>query len=992
MMKKKLIIILVIACIMTPFQSFGLPDLDIFVSELRAAEKISETQEVIPAAANGYELYFNAYFTDLRESTYEKQIAKMASMGVVHKYGDWEFRPESKMIGYEALEFLVNLQGSQPQVQQNVLAQSTGLDKDSVQQLYNEAYLEEAQNLGIVTDEEIPGLKNSVTKLQVAKWVFRTAGLQEQFGDLSSVYGFEDWLDVPSEDRGIVQAVVNAGLMSYGNDGNFSPEKSISRGEMTWILDNMLTRLEDTFNIESDFGIVIEKAQDTTETEEVTDFLVKKSDNTMTKINVRHNKDTNQENEFVVYKDGIVRKSSAITIGDEINYFIKDGEVVFVNVLNDASVLEKINKVQKESENAELLFATVRKISTEREETNETIFENKRIRIQTKNGNTYDVIIPTDLQTGITEDILTYKEDHVGGTNLLEEEDDIQLIVENDNAVVYIKEGTFETTAVTGSVREITETSIQVFDYNNQIQNYPLSEYLTVEVNNRPGEIGDLSYGQDVSLEVNGGFVTAIRSETFINPGYIPTFGKVKTGTIYKKYNGVIQFELNDGSKAFYKLTDDTQLIKGDRQITTPALKEGDQVKLYFDDIYTDELSKVEVQGVERLISQVYKGKLDHFNQGTMTLTIKDPKYLKNTQWIDTSNYSKSIQLDDHVEIFNNNQPIRLRDLIRKFKDDTAYIVVEGSFGKERGMKVTIKQGGEFMTSDKIDSVDRALNRFELDNRQNINYTDGTIILKDSRILPQELLSDDDTVLVVSEFYQGQTTANLVKVTTMFDQIFENIYLGTIEDVNYNSITLNNHTSLDGNEFNQVTAKESQQYYMFTSTKIEDITDPDDKKALSKGDFFHGEYSRTENESEDGDGVPFEKYYTYFVTNGDQGIISMKLRHKGLMKNQDLDDTNNKVEDANEELQETLDDAVLTKGVVSERFDTFNRLKLTDSHDYMGYLGGWKANNNDTYFEYTDAIIIKDEEAITAEEIKVGDTLYVLRIKEDALTVFVEDE
>jgi hypothetical protein len=58
----------------------------------------------------------------------------------------------------------------------------------------------------------------------------------------------------------------------------------------------------------------------------------------------------------------------------------------------------------------------------------------------------------------------------------------------------------------------------------------------------------------------------------------------------------------------------------------------------------------------------------------------------------------------------------------------------------------------------------------------------------------------------------------------------------------------------------------------------------------------------------------------------------------------------------------------------------------------MGYRGGWVPNNSDTYFEYTDAIIVKNNKEITQSEVKIGDYLYLMRIKEDALIIYVEDE
>ena len=991
-MKKYLKFITVFTLLITSSFTFGFDQLDIFVPEVVPADQNTAVDEELQGAANGYEVIFNTVFNDIREATYEKEIVKMAAEGVVEKYGSYAFEPSKNITGYEALTFLVRFLGNEAAVQGNVLNQAQGLDLESVQGLFNQEYFNQAQGAGIVTADEVPYVKDEVTKEQIAKWVFRVSNLEEQFEDLSEVFGFNDWLQVDPANRGIIQAVVNEGIMNYDNDGNFNPNRTVTRGEMAGIMDRLSESMYEDRNITSNFGLVIDTAERSEDDESIRDLIVKNADGTSTKITTSKNNDTNQRNDFAAYKNGIPSSSQTVKVGDEINYFARDGEVYFAEVLDDQSVLDKINEINKNLDNVDLLLGTVKEISEEKHNTGDTVINRKRIRFSTIDGNTYDLIIDTDLQTGITDDVIVFKEEKAAGTELLEVGDQMELLIENDRLVNYIKVGDFETQLVNGTVRSIDENSIEVFDYNNRINTYPLSKYNGIVVNNRPGTINDLNYGQNVSLEINNGYVTSIRSETFINPGYIPEFGKAKQGEVYRKYNSGIYFLLDNGARELYTVTDNTQILKEGRNIDLVALKEGDKVTLYFNDIYTNELSKIEVDGKERLVSQVYKGTLESFNEGSMNMVLSMPSYLKNTYWEPVDAYNKNIALGDGVSLYDGAKPIQMKNFIRDYKGETVYVVVEAAYGNERGIQVTVKNGGEFIDSDRIDTIDMALSRMELDNNQNFNYNDGTIVLKDGRLIDHRLLKDNDTVLVVSDYYRGSTTANIVKVTTMYDNIFNNIYFGTLEDINTNNITLKNFTTLNGNELNEIDPSESRRYYYFTESVIKDLTDPDDVVTLSRNDLFHGGYSRSENESEDGDGVPYERYYATMVTNGNLGVIGMNLRHMGLMQNQDIDDTADDYEEANEMLFETLEDKVLTRGIISERLDLYNRLKVTDTHDYMGYRGGWVPNDSDTYFEYTDALIVKNDKVLEPEDIKIGDYVYFMRLAEDALVIFVEDE
>jgi len=991
-MKKYISFIIISVVLMTSSIAFGFDQLDIFVPELIPADNNNAIDEEVQGADNGYEIIFNTVFRDISDATYEKEIIKMAAEGIVEKYGSYIFEPSKKITGYEALTFLVRFQGGEDVVQNNVLNNAQGLDLDTVQEMFNEEYLVQAQNAGIIQVDEVPMVNQDVTKEQLAQWIFRVSNLEEQFEDLSEVFGFKDWVTVDPSNRGIIQAVVNEGIMSYDNDGNFNPGRKVTRGEMAGIMDRLSESIYEERNITSNFGLVMDIVERTEGAEAIKEIFVRNADGTNTKITAIKNNENNRRNDFATYKNGVVSSSKNIAVGDEINYFLRNDQVYFAEVLDDQSVLDKINEINRNQENTDLLLATVKEISEEKHDNNETIISKKRFRLSTINGNTYDLLIDTDLRTGVTDDVLVFKEGQAAGTDLLAVGDTIEMLVSDDRFVIYIKVGDFKTQLVNGTVRSVNEKSIEVFDYNNRINTYPISPYNQVIVNNRPATIDDLSYGQDVSLEINNGFVTLIQSETFINPGYIPEFGKARRAEVYKRYNDGIYFLLNNGERELYQITNDTQILKEGRSIGSMALKEGDQVTLYFNDIYTDEVSKIEVDGRERLVGQVYKGTLQNVNQGSATMVLSNPSYLKNTNWEALDSYNKTINLDDRVKIYDGSKPVLVKDLLRDYKGEELYVVVEEAYGNEKGVSIAIKTGGEFVMSDRIDSVDLALGRMELENSQNVNYNEGTIVLKDGRIIDQSLLSKDDTVLVVSEFFQGQTTANLVKVTTMFDEIFNNFYIGTLENVDANAFTIRNYTSLDGNEFDEINPATSRPYYVFTESEIKDVTDSDDVVTLERDELFHGSYSRFENRSTDNDGLNYERFYTYFVTDGNLGIVSMNVRHKGLMANENIDDNYETVEEANEALTETLEDKVLTRGIIAERLDLYNRLKLTETYDYMGYRGGWVPNDSDTYFEHTDALIIKNNEAISEEDIEIGDYVYFLRINEDALVIFVEDE
>jgi len=876
---------------------FAYNEIDKIAMELRPVDNTNPIDTEILAASNGTQIILNSKFDDIEKATYEKEILKLVADEVIKKYGDFSYNPEDVMTGYDALGSLIRFNGVEAQVQQNVIQVSNGLDKETVDELYNQEYLNQSRAAGIILPDEEIVLNAPITKAMLSNWVFRVSNLEAQYNDLSQVYDFKDFEQVDVSYRSAIQALLNEGIIEVDENGNFNPREEITKDEFANIINKLVENSYEERNITSNYGVIVNITETNENNEIIKNYFIKNSDGITIKLIVKNNMVNDKSNDFIVYKDNALALSSDIKIGDEINYFTKNGEVNFVDVINDNSILSKIEKLQKSDENSNFLLSTVKEISDENYNDGINNIDRTRIRMLAIDGNTYDLIIDTDTNTNIRKDVLTFKGQNVISATKLQVGDSLSLLVKNYSEVIYIKTLQTESQWIDGTIRNIDQSSVELFDYNNKINTYPILKNCSVEINRRPGSISDLGYGQDVLMRLDNGYITFIDVETFLNPGYIPEFGKTQIGEVYEKFNDRIVFLLNTGNKELYSVDNDTIILKGGELIHETSLKEGDKVKLFFNDIYTEKIAKIEVEGSERLVKRIYKGNLKSFNQASMTLVINNPEYLKNIEWIPMDNYYKQISLDDNVEIYNKNEIIDNKHFIERFRDKEIYVVVENAYDND---------------------INRVVNKFELENKQNVNYNNGTIIIKEGRVVSYNALNADDTVLVVSERENGINEANLVKITPINENKFNNIYFGTLKDVNFNSITLDNHAFVEDNKISNVSTSTSDNYYCFTETNITDITDPDDFKNLNIHDLFNGKYSEEENEEKHTSGVDYKKYYGYLITDGNNGVISMKIRHKGLLEGENFDDTNSSVSRANDDFEDTLDKMIITKGMLNE--------------------------------------------------------------------------
>lgn len=977
---------------------------DMPVPEFNGAGLDRTTANIIPGYIRGYELLINSYFNDMENSTFLEDVTRMSALGIVKKQGDMNYRPEEPITRYEALALLVRLSGQEAVIQQRVLNNSSGMTAEGVAGLFNEEYLTEALALNILTNDEERNLTAPISREIFGAWVARTVGLAPTFGDQYNIFGFNDWGEVTPLYRGIIESLITERIMSAGNDGNFRPSGTVSRGEAASILAEASKQVYGNLGVTEYYGLVT--AIDGTSLIENGEHISQKTiyvqnvDGSLTGLQMSENMTTTQKRDMVVYKNS-VSDSRALAVGDEIEYLVRNGEVIYANAVTTDALIEKLTNVDETKADTTTYFGTVHDIIKTQRWVGGKNIETTRVRVMNFDGELFDITVDTDLYSGIKNDIVVFKDSNIGGIEALEIDDQIQYVISGKKNVIYISAKPFDSYAVAGTVRYLTtdpvtgEARLTIFGYDDVIREFPVADWSAVTINSRYATLQDLISGQDVKLLINKGYIVDVASETFTdNPGYIPENGKIRMGEVYQLYNDGVLVKLNSGEMYQYKIDDDIPVIKGGQDIHYRALKIGDKVKMYFDTIYTDKVSRVEVEGIERLVQHCYKGELAEVNEATGIITLNRASYLKNESWELLDDYTKEIKMDDAIEVFAGSRAVPMNKLLRDYKNNQVYVIVEDHYGAEVGTKMSIKTNGELVMEDSIKRIDKPISTFELFNKSNIEMTDGTIILKDGKLVGEEQLAYKDKVVVVAEYASGAYQANVIKVVTTRDDIFSNVYVGNIEYTGPNYFSLKNWAGITNNRFDDAEDETSDRFYTTTDTVIKDVTDFQNPKIITPIQLFNGSYAALDNEDKDSRGLDYKRYYAFVVENVDGQILQMNIRFKGLLDGQKIDDDVTKTSQIAGEIDDVTDDFIFTRGIVEEVDDYWNRIKLTDSNDWTGDLGEWTVNSVDTYFEYEDVytIFVKNDKMATYADVKPGNQLYIMRIKEVAYVVFIEED
>lgn len=948
------------------------------VPEFKGAVVDAEDRVEIMGYSKGAELLQNSIFTDTANHWAKKAITKMSAQSVIKGYGQHKFSPNAKITRQEVIASLVRMKGREGAIQENLSQQGAGLTGGILNDIWAEGYIAEAQNLGIITGNEDPNFRANTSREEIALWTARLLELDPVYDNIEILYTFNDWREISFENIGTIEAVLQERIMEGDTSQNFNPKSYITRAQFASILNNISDRLYEEREMNQYFGQVInvqrKDSQNIGSATQETIVTIKNVDGTMTSIIAKNNA-SGAVNEFVVYKNGVVSASSLLNIGDEVEYITKNDQVIYVEAHNDGSILQKIKESSIQNSNIRTYFGKITSMTKENFWPGQSSKEVDRFRVKNIDGQAYDIVVETDLNTGIKNDIIVYKNNKVGGSSLLAQGDDIEYVVKDNKTIVYVNVISLQRSIVSGTVKTVnqSENRITIVDYDDNTRAFSVMPYAAVKINLRPAALTDLKYGQNITLNINNGLVTSITGETFVDePGYIPNESKVRAGKIKHIDKDNIIIEYGNNSAESFVVNSNTRIVREGRGIRYYDLREGDRVKLYFDNIYSKEISKIQAEGNEQLIKTVYKGELNKVDISDKEITLTDPNELKNSRWQSTDDYKVKIELDPYASIYYGGKDIDLDDLRDEHIDDDVYVVLEDSYGKDKGIKVVIKKGSEKVYNDEIDDINFASEQIELDNGKNVAYNDGTIIIKNNRLVSSSNLEQNINSLVVTDYSRGDYDASIIQIGATVNRMFDNIYVGKVDLIDRDDFEIIWYSELEGNEWDEVSSSSSKTITFDYSdgTIIADVTEEYDE--ITPYDFFHDGYSDEENED----------YFTFIVADEDRDVIAMTLRKDELFKESNIND--------DDEIEDKLDDLLLTKGSVEDVDTLRDRLKISDPYDWSDFHEEWQENRNDEYVDIESTIFIKGDEVIDVDEVDEDDTIYILREDEDAIFIFVE--
>ena len=521
---------------------------------------------------------------------------------------------------------------------------------------------------------------------------------------------------------------------------------------------------------------------------------------------------------------------------------------------------------------------------------------------------------------------------------------------------------TYGNRTIEGFLTGIDGEELEIEEYGGSIYRMAVAEDAIIKIDNRDAQLSDFRPGIEVYGKVSEWKLTYIEGYSTSNLGYIKEGGKYRSGIVKRIDRNQLVVELPWNEEETYYTFPGTIVIKDNRAATLDTLYEGDRVKLYFDEFDSNIIGRVEIEEDTSIkIKELYRGDISFSDFYENSITFEDLEVFKNGRWRFVGN-SITIPYSSDAPIYTGGTKIPPTKL-KYYNGKRVYIAVKDFFGQDKIERMVIQNLYERSYSDKIKSINWYTEDFELSNKINLKFNDGTIIIKNGRMVDKYSLNPYSDALVITD---GRNNERITDVIYVYNEDVNNsnigqsyIYAGELEEITKNKVILDDFFLLEKNEWESF--RDEKELFYDDDTFIYDL---EEDEMVRAEEFFMKDYSVDDRNRNGRD------WHGYVYTDGDR--ISAILVKKRL---------------------DSLNSQRVTNGTVERLVETSSvgwRAYLRDAKDWSPSKEQWMARRSTLRLLLNEAMIIKDNRMISPEELKPQDRLYLLRNSSKARIIIVK--
>lgn len=718
-------------------------------------------------------------------------IWETGALQLMKGYGAKRFGLSDMLTKEQAIAVAYNMAGREAEAQ--LAAEVLDLERTArklyAPAMWSDGYLQLAFNDGLLTQEEyddafaidqsvlgVSDFRRSspVSREDMAFYVARVMGLTPINAQTHLFNSYADWQQANPHRIPYIEAILQNRVMN-GYNGRFEPRGPLNREQAAQILQNAEPFLFTRLNVEKLKGTIekIFSYNDKTHgtNTKITEVSVRSSDGALHQFRFSRptavtgaNEQTGAKNlqeprGTIVNELGRLKNEEAFRVGQEIAYFIQNGQVQYTVVLAEQrNTVYHLVKVLSADNLAgsircemlqEIPFSDVRLLNLNSLQQFHSTGEVKVFTVSKAAAITVDLARKT---------IVDVKPESI---MLITLENQLVTAMENINLGLFQEKG-----IVSGILEEnnpdlgyvtlyFPDGSGTSFDAEAELSSFRTYSWLSpddvlVFKNGSTATLEDLKPGDSIFIKLDEtGVVTKISGAD----NYYPIYG-----TIRIKGSGTLQLQRENAMVESFQIPAGTPIFSEGRRITFNDLSEGDSIRLLLqtagNQVIIGEVS-VNKQQIEA--SGVYKAQLSYYDALNKNLVVTGMQQFTNGIWKPFGERGVA-----KLSVHENYSPE-----IPKGAQGTVYLAMgENTIGKDTVVLMTIDQDSVLsqVVSDTIIQAQPGQGSLTLLNGNvPISYGESSIILKCGRLLqPNQVKSQDEAAIVVGSLPDGTQKANIV--------------------------------------------------------------------------------------------------------------------------------------------------------------------------------------------------------------------------------------
>lgn len=548
---------------------------------------------------------------------------------------------------------------------------------------------------------------------------------------------------------------------------------------------------------------------------------------------------------------------------------------------------------------------------------------------------------------------IVYKNGSIGYPQTLSKGDYIRYYLDTNNNVTYVEVIKKEEKTVSGRIQDIDveNRSISIRDNASMTHIYQVTPNASINTNGIHIKIEELLYDQDVKLRVLNGKVMDIDGyldegdDGYIHPGERVNIGKA----LYIDKNSGKLVTQENGQQKEYLINPFIPVIKNNGNVGIDSIREGDLVRLEFDQYQGNSPMKVYILNPDRQVTDIYQGNISYYNNSKNQIILKNIKKYNHTMW-DSEYESVAIDLNKTTPIYVNGKAIT-KELLKNYIDRDAYIAMGNNLGKQEAIKIVLKNGYEQNYQNTLQSIRFGDRNLTIDYN-NIYYDEGTIIVKDGRLVDPYNLKESDELYVSSHGMGNSYTASIISIegTSNYKNSDYTVYKGNIEYVYNRNLDLIDSVVTDGvDEYK----KKRTSVALNNDTKIKDARGLETKE-ISINELLNDGLLDKDSKYRD------ELVYVIAKDGIAQAITIIEEHQKHY---------------------------AISLADISSIDRLGQVMTIKNARDWRGLGNRWTINNSTMKLYIEDSIIIKNGKAVTINELRGNENVYIMRGNNDGYII-----